>query len=205
MGAIGPLEIMGEPAEGKKKEKDEGWISLESHGEDTEHSDQPLLEDGEFSLIPQEFLEESPDSPPLASDEGLYLQQKLQKLTVAQKLRLGLFGNQAVRNLLIHDSNKSVALTVLRNPKLQENEVLAIAQMKNISEDVLQGIARDKNWIKNYMVKLALVSNPKTPLGVAIRFLDHLHDRDLQNLARSRSVSSVLSRSAGRVLTKRKG
>ncbi len=178
---------------------------MEKQGQEAGLADPSALEDGEYSLIPREFLEESPDSTVPIFEEGLYLQQKLQKLTVPQRLRLALFGNQMVRNLLIHDSNKSVALGVLRNPKLQENEVLAFAQMKNISEDILQAISRDKNWIKNYQIKHALVSNAKAPLAVSIRFLDHLHDRDLQNLARSRNVSSVLAKSAGRALTKRKG
>lgn len=196
---------MGEMVERKKEEGNGGWISLEKKSQEAAFADSPTLEEGEYSLIPQELLEESPDSNVPIFEEGLSLQQKLQKLTVAQRTRLALFGNQMVRNLLIHDNNKSVALAVLRNPKLQESEILAFAQMKNISEDVLQGISRDKNWIKNYQIKHALVCNAKTPLAVSIRFLDHLHDRDLNNLARSRSVPSVLAKSAGRALMKRKG
>jgi len=66
-------------------------------------------------------------------------------------------------------------------------------------------ISKHRTWIKNYNVKLALVSNPKTPLALAIKLLDHLHDRDLQNLSRSKNVSFVLSRSAMRLLFKRRG
>ena len=198
---------MGDPA--KIKEENE-WFSLDGdEGEPDrilpEATDAADLAEGEYSLLPQEFLTETEAVSPQASETNEYLLQKLQKMTLPQKLKLALFGNLAVRNILIHDRNRSVALGVLRNPKLQESEVLSFAQSKNISDDVLQAIARDRNWIKNYAIKLALVSNPKTPLPTSIRFLDHLHDRDLHNLARSRSVSSVLSRTAGRVLAKRKG
>jgi hypothetical protein len=198
---------MGDPA--KIKEENE-WFPLDGdEGEadriPPEAIDAVNLAEGEYSLLPQEFLTETEAVSPQASETNESLLQKLQKMTLPQKLKLALFGNLAVRNILIHDRNQSVALSVLRNPKLQESEVLSFAQSKNISDDVLQAIARDRNWIKNYAIKLALVSNPKTPLPTSIRFLDHLHDRDLQNLARSRSVSSVLSRTAGRVLAKRKG
>ncbi len=195
---------MGDPAELKKEN---GWQSLGDNDEEEKIklADPIALEDGEYSLIPKEFTEEAKESSSLLSDENQHIFQKLQKMAVPQRVRLALFGNLPVRNFLVHDKNKAVSINVLRNPKLQESEVLAFAQMKNISEDVLQGIARAKNWVRNYTIKLALVSNPKTPLGVAIRFLDHLHDRDLQNLARSRNVSSVLAKSAGRVMIKRKG
>ena len=54
-------------------------------------------------------------------------------------------------------------------------------------------------------VKRALTNNPKTPLSLSIKLLDHLHDRDLQSLSRNKNVSSVLSRSAARLLFKRRG
>jgi len=131
--------------------------------------------------------------------------QWMGKMSVPDKVRLAILGNQETRNHLILDPNKVIGLAVLRNPKVSETEIISYSQLKSIPEDVLLEISKHRTWIKNYNVKLALVSNPKTPLALAIKLLDHLHDRDLQNLSRSKNVSFVLSRSAMRLLFKRRG
>jgi hypothetical protein len=134
-----------------------------------------------------------------------FLSLSLVKMGVPQKIRLALVGNLEARNALIHDPNKVIPLAVLRNPKLSEDEVIMYAQLRSLPEDVFSAIAKHKTWVKNYQVKLALVSNPKAPLSLAIKLLDHLHDRDLQNISKSKNVSYVLARSAARLLFKRKG
>lgn len=134
-----------------------------------------------------------------------FLSLSLTKMSVPQKIRLALVGNLEARNLLIHDPNKVIPLAVLRNPKLSEDEVVMYAQLRSLPEDVFSAMAKHKTWVKNYQVKLALVSNPKAPLSLAIKLLDHLHDRDLQNISKSKNVSYILARSAARLLFKRKG
>jgi hypothetical protein len=134
-----------------------------------------------------------------------FISQSLLKMSMAQKIRLALVGNQETRNLLIHDPNKIIPLAVLRNPNLSEDEVIMYAQLRSLPEDVFSAMAKHKTWVKNYQVKLALVSNPKAPLSLAIKLLDHLHDRDLQNISKSKNVSYILARSAARLLFKRKG
>jgi hypothetical protein len=140
-----------------------------------------------------------------APDVRQHQSEWVAKMSLPQKIRLAMLGNQEARSLLIRDPNKIIPLAVLRNPKISETEVVLYAQMRTIPEDVFWALAKHKTWIKNYLVKAALVSNPKTPLSLAIKLLDYLHDRDLQNLSRSKNVSSVLARSAARLLYKRKG
>ena len=43
------------------------------------------------------------------------------KMSVPEKIRLAMLGNQEARNLLIHDPNKVIPLAVLRNPKITED------------------------------------------------------------------------------------
>jgi hypothetical protein len=155
------------------------------------------------SKFPQQLILDPPkEIPPQERD---ILSQSLAKMTIPQKIRLALLGNQEARNLLIHDPNKVIALAVIRNPRLSEDEVMMYAQLRSLPEDVFWAISKHRTWVKNYHVKLALVSNPKSPLALAIKLLDHLHDRDLQNISRSKNVSYVLARSAARLLFKRKG
>lgn len=162
------------------------------------------LEEGEGdSALPRELVAEDRREPSPERLENLY--QRVMKMGVPQKIRLAMLGNQDARNLLIHDSNKVVSQAVLRSPKITENEVQSFAQQKSLPLEILAAIARNKIWMKNYQVKLALAANPKTPLTTSIKLLDHLHDKDLQGLSRNKNVSSILARSAARVLIKRGG
>lgn len=158
--------------------------------------------------------EEATDFPPdliydfqeqVTAEQRQNLYQKIIRMSIPQKIRLALLGNREARNILILDRSKAVCMAVLRSPKLTEHDVLTFAQQRNLPEDVYKYIARNKNWIKNYAIKLALVNNPKTPLAVALRFLDHLQERDLKNISRSKNVSNVLAKAASHLLLKRAG
>ena len=157
----------------------------------------------EKAQLPQDLLLDPQKQ--FTPQEREVISQSLIQMTAPKKIRLALVGNQEARNVLIRDPNKVVPLAVLRNPRLSEDEVITYAQLRSLPEDVFSAMAKHKSWIKIYQVKLALVSNPKAPLPLALKLLDHLHDRDLQNISKSKNVSYILARSAARLLFKRKG
>ena len=129
--------------------------------------------------------------------------QKILRMSVPEKIRLAMLGNREARNILILDRNKIIPSAVMRSPRLTDNDILLYAQQKNLPEDIYKYIAQNKKWIKNYPVKLALVNNPKTPLPIAIRLLEHLHDNDLKAVRRNKNISSILNRSAFQIQVKR--
>jgi hypothetical protein len=157
----------------------------------------------EKAQLPQDLVLDSQKQ--FTSQEREGFSQTLIQMSVPKKIRLALVGNQEARSVLIRDPNKVIPLAVLRNPRLSEDEVIMYAQLRSLPEDVFSAMAKHKTWIKNYQVKLALVSNPKAPLSLALKLLDHLHDRDLQNISKSKNVSYVLARSAARLLFTRRG
>ena len=157
----------------------------------------------EKAQLPQDLLLDPQKQ--ITPQEREVISQSLIQMTVPKKIRLALVGNQEARNVLIRDPNKVIPLAVLRNPRLSEDEVIMYAQLRSLPEDVFSAMAKHKSWIKNYQVKLGLVSNPKAPLSLALKLLDHLHDRDLQNISKSKNVSYVLARSAARLLFTRRG
>ncbi len=61
-------------------------------------------------------------------------------------------------------------------------------------------ISLNKEWLKNYSIRLALIHNPKTPPGIAIRLMPYLSKKDLKDLAGSRNVSSLISSNARKTL-----
>lgn len=127
----------------------------------------------------------------------------LQNMSVMQKIKLARFGGKEARSLLIKDRNKVVSTSVIASPKITETEIIAIAQSKAISEEILRLISANKEWTRNYSIKLALSRNPKTPQPQAVKFLNYLQDRDLKALMKSKDVPSAISTHARRILTKK--
>ena len=127
----------------------------------------------------------------------------VQKMSVMQKIKLARVGGKEARALLVKDRNRIVASSVLGSPKLTETEVVGFAQNRSIGEELLRVISSNRDWTKNYQIKHALVTNPKTPQPQALKFLNYLQDRDLRSLMKSKDVSSNISAHARRILTKK--
>ena len=120
-------------------------------------------------------------------------------MTVRQKIRLALLGTREARSVLIRDSNKEVARSVLQSPKLTTNEVESFAAMRNAPDEVLRLIGSNKGWLRTYAVVHNLVKNPKTPPTISQRLLPRLHARDLASLAHDRGISEAVRRNAERL------
>ncbi len=128
----------------------------------------------------------------------LSLLAKIQKLDVGERCKMGREGDKDCRSILVRDGNKMVALSVLTNPKITQNELEFIAASRNVDEEVLREIARNRDWSKEYAVILALANNPKTPVGVALTLVPRLHIRDLRFLMKNKGVPEAV-----RVIAKR--
>jgi hypothetical protein len=152
--------------------------------------------------FPRELIVERDEEYTTAQRENLY--QMIIGMSVPQKIRLAMLGNREARKMLAHDRNQMIPKAVLRSPKLTDNEILTFAQERSTPEDIILAICKNRTWLKKYQIKLALVSNPKTPLSIAVQFLDHLHDKDLQALSRDKNISSALAQIAWQVFNKRK-
>ncbi|HEX8960513.1 MAG TPA: hypothetical protein VF775_02990 [Geobacteraceae bacterium] len=136
-------------------------------------------------------------------EEGEEYQSKYklcQQMGVADKIKIALTGDKEWRSLLIKDSNKLVSGAVIKNPRMTEAEVLTIAKSKIQNEEIVRVICMNKEWLKNYQIRKAMVENNKTPLPSAIRFLATLTEKDLGALAKSKNVSTVISTQARRLL-----
>ncbi len=183
-----PGEISKEPEEApatEKKRREEPDQKEEEKG--AEELPQELVEEGENTEVKRESL-----------------LSKIKLLSVAQRIKLGAMGNRETRRALISSSNKVIACSVLDNPKLTEHEVCDYAKNKNLNEEVVRRIATNKEWIKNYHVKSALVKNPKTPLSLSLRYLPTLNFKDLINISKTRGTHSVITTTAKKLVAKKK-
>jgi hypothetical protein len=127
---------------------------------------------------------------------GATMEARIRHMKTGEKIKLAYVGNAESRMILIKDSNKVVAEAVLKSGRLSEREIVKVASMRSVADDVLRQVARNNEWASSYAVKLALVSNPKTPVAVSSRFLHGLNDRDVKLLSKNRNVNPAISQMA---------
>ena len=127
----------------------------------------------------------------------------IQKMSVMQKIKLARVGGKEARSLLVRDRNKVVSTSVMQSPKITDTEVVQIAKSRNVSDEILRMVARNREWTKNYQIKSALATNPKCPQAEAIKFLNYLQERELRSIMKSKDVPSAISSHARRILTKK--
>ncbi len=135
--------------------------------------------------------------------ERISVNKQIMSLTVSEKVKLAMLGNKEARSILVKDSNKLVSSAVLKNPRISDPEIVAAVQSRNTSEEVLRMISINRSWVRNYQVKCGLVNNPKTPLGTALKFINHLILKDLKDLAKSKNVPNVISTAAKNALQRK--
>ncbi len=155
------------------------------------------VDDDESSSAPEEEIEDFDVST-------LSKYQLLLDMPVAEKIKMGLTGDKEWRNLLIRESNKLVSSAVLKNPRISEGEVLMVAKSRATSEELIRIILLNREWVKNYDVKKALILHPRTPLQNAMRFMTFLTDKDIRELAKSRNVSQAIVNNARRIMMNKK-
>ena len=135
-----------------------------------------------------------------ADKEGLSKYQIALELKVAEKIKMGLTGDKEWRSILLKEANKLVQGAVMKNPRITDGEVLMVAKNKTSSDEMIRIILLNKDWLKNYEIRKALVTHPKTPLPKALRFVSGLSMKDIKDLARSRQVSNIIATAARKEL-----
>jgi hypothetical protein len=151
--------------------------------------------DDEFSL---DLLEEGGAA---ATDEAREnIAKRIAKMSPGKKIKLAYLGNKEARAVLIRDRNKQVAVAVVKSGRLSDPEVSLYAGNRNLDAEVLREIASNKQWTKKYVVKVALVNNPRVPPSIGMGMIQHLFGKDLEALARNKNVASVITTTAARML-----
>jgi hypothetical protein len=128
--------------------------------------------------------------------ERLSKLQKIARLTVAERVKLAVLGDKEDRMILVRDGSKVVNGAVLASPKISDQEVETIAAMKNVQENVLRTLARNRKFIKSYSVVRSLVNNPRCPLDISLGLMKNLLTPDLKGLSMNKNVPETLKKLA---------
>lgn len=137
--------------------------------------------------------------------ERVSLIRRIMFLNARDRMKLAMKGDREARGILIRDSNRMVAVAVINNPRLTDQEVENIAAMRTVADEVLRLIALNRAWARSYPIIHNLVRNPRTPIATAITTLPRIRTRDLQQLTQNRNVSEAVRRQAQRLSQVRSG
>lgn len=197
------------------KEAETAALNLFGAADVDDELDLPEFDDGEV------FEGELPKEEEIAADEPAADEAKgegeeeepqskarrlgqLLQMRPMEKIRAATTGDSYDRSILIRDSNKIVAMAVIKSPKIKDNEAVGYSTNRALCNDVINYIANRREWIKLYAIKLNLVMNPKTPLAKSMTLLAHLNRNDVQKVARSKGIPSALATAAKRKVQARR-
>src|SRR5512137_1080939 len=133
----------------------------------------------------------------------LTITQRIMKMSVAEKIKLATLGNREARTILVRDANKLVSLAAAQSPRITDGEILSLANSKTASAEILRYIFENREFLKTYAIRIALVRNPKVPLPTALKFLPTLQERDIKDLSRDRNVPATVQAQAKAWMAKR--
>ena len=73
---------------------------------------------------------------------------------------------------------------------------MRVSASRIVSEEVLRTITQNKEWVRNYQVKLNLVQNPRCPFPLAARLVPYLRESELKVVAKSKNVTAPIAQAA---------
>ncbi len=164
---------------------------VEPEAEALEHADD----------VSETDLEQASDEE---GDEYLSKYQLALEMGISEKIKMALTGDKEWRKILVKDANKLVSAGVLKNPRMSEPEVLTLLKSGVQNDEIMRLICANKEWVKNYQIRKALIENPKTPLANALRYLSTMNEKDVASYAKSRNISSVVATQAKRMIMNKK-
>jgi hypothetical protein len=139
----------------------------------------------------------------IEEQKRLTILQRVSKLNVGQRIKLGFIGNREERAILIRDTARLVQNAVLSSPKVTDAEVESFAGSKNLQENVFREIARQRRFIKLYPVVRNLVNNPKCPLDISLTLIKTLMVYDLKSLRHNKNVPDTIRKVAAKLYTEK--
>ncbi len=122
--------------------------------------------------------EEEADEAPESVDRG----RRMQRLSVVERMKVAQGANMADRVLVERIYGGAVWDTLLRNPHITVPEVARIARKGNVPRPLLDLIVDNANWVRQDIIRRALLSNPRVSPEAMHKILRAMPARELRLL-----------------------
>jgi hypothetical protein len=127
------------------------------------------------------------------------LKEQLPELRLGERITLGRLATPGVLMQLLGDSDPRVLAGCLENPRLRESDLLTMLRRPDVSVALLQAASACPRWMDSYAVRLALVLEPRSPLGVALAQITSLTRKDLRRVAETAALAPLVRTAAQRL------
>ena len=129
----------------------------------------------------------------------------LDTLTLGRRKTVARGRRSPLLERLLADPDPRVVREVLRNPRLREWEVVAIASRRPCPGAVFQLLAASETWVQRPAVRSAMVFNPHAPTRLAVALAVLLNAPELEAVAEREQLHPALRDGAVEILTWRRG
>jgi hypothetical protein len=127
------------------------------------------------------------------------LQERLPDMRLGERITLAKIATPPVLTRLLADAEPKVAQASLINARLREEDLVTALRQETATRGLIEAAAASSRWGDRYAVRLALVLQPRTPLGVALAQVTSLLDRDLERVAAAAGVKPLVQAAALRL------
>ncbi len=121
---------------------------------------------------------------------------RVRAMTPPQKMLLAPKADRATRAVMIQDGDPMLLFALLKNPRLEIDEVVRVAKSSSLGYQVAELILKTSQWSGNLDVRVAMIHNPRLPLPLALRILPSLPDTEVRLIAKGAATSAALKQAA---------
>ncbi|MGH9750727.1 MAG: hypothetical protein ACRD5D_03125 [Candidatus Polarisedimenticolia bacterium] len=142
-------------------------------------------------------------APPLRRAAERLLGTRLPEMALGEKVTLARLAGRGIIAALRREGTPLVVRALLQNPRLIEEDVLAITASQRSAGEVLRAIAEEPRWSTRPPVQKAIARHPETPKAVALRMVQSLGTAALKELLRTPKVPRLVKAAAERIIEAR--
>jgi hypothetical protein len=148
-------------------------------------------------------VEDPHQLPPVKRAAETLLKRRIEEMSVGEKIALARIAAPGVIPTLCSDLHPDVIAALMINPRLTEEEVLAICSEERASAAALSAVGSSSRWSGRHAVRMALLRNAATPAKVSLEFLDNLSGADLREIIALPATPRLVRATARQLLRSR--
>lgn len=129
--------------------------------------------------------------------------EKIRSMTVSERVHLALKADLMERRVLMQENNSKINEFLLRNIRITEQEVAAIARNPVSPLSTILAIFHHQGWMKVDGIRSGILSNPKLPPHLALDMMSRLSAGDLIRMSHAKYLREDVQRAVRSELKKR--
>lgn len=120
--------------------------------------------------------------------------KKVEAIPRGEKITLARRASGRVAAALLVTADRELIRAALENPFLSESHLLRTLASEQLPRAVVESVAVDSKWSYRYLLRLALIRNPLTPLARVLEFLPDVAVNDLREVCLDRRMPEPVRR-----------